>query len=101
MSVALWPVCEDGQEHELVDEGVVLLEAAAELDALAEAAGRVPLTAFDAYVDVPEETQTARAAERIAALSDLPVSWHDPVEAVLTLNALIAGVRDEYMRDCL
>jgi hypothetical protein len=97
MSIALWPVFADHHEHGLVDEGAVLLAAAEELDALAAAAGHTPLTGFDAYADVPEEVvaERAMAAEGVPDLSDLPVTWHAPADAVATLDALIAGASGE------
>lgn len=103
MSIALWPVFEDGREHGLVDEGAVLLDACDELDERALAAGRAPLSGFDAYADVPEEVvaERAMAAEGVPDLSDLPVSWHEPADAVATLDVLVAGTGDEHVRDCL
>ncbi len=94
MSIALWPVFEDRQEHGLVDEGAILLDVSDELDAIAQSAGRAPLTAFDAYIDVPEDVleQRAMEADGLPDLSDLPATWHDPADAVSTLDALVSGV---------
>jgi hypothetical protein len=39
MSLVLWPVVEDGQEHSLGDESVPVFRAHEELDAIAAAAG--------------------------------------------------------------
>lgn len=93
MSVALWPAFEDGHGHALVDEGTVLLDAVDELDALAESACVRPLSSFDAYAEVPEAVivELAEAAEGIPDLSGFPATWHDPAEAVATLDLLIAG----------
>src|SRR5262249_39268529 len=55
MSVSLWPVFEDGQKHSLWDEGVLVLDAYEDLDAIASAAGSVPLSAFDQHADVPDD----------------------------------------------
>lgn len=112
MSIALWPVFEDHHEHGLVDEGAVLLDVGEELDGIADAAGRTPLWGFDAYIEVPEEVMEQRvmAAEGVPDLSDFPVAWHDPAEAVMTLDALVSGIdsapwEGEYDRelvlDCL
>jgi hypothetical protein len=112
VSVALWPVFEDQHPHDLVDEGAVLLDVGDRLDALAEKAGRTPLSSFDAYVEVPEDVVADRvlAGDGIPDLSDYPVSWHDPADAVATLDTLLAVVgstrwRGEHDRglvlDCL
>lgn len=90
MSIALWPVFADDHEHGLVDEGAVLLDVVDDLDALAAAAGRMPLTGFDAYAAVPDEVVAERAHDGMPDLSDFPVTWHDPADAVATLDALIA-----------
>lgn len=80
VSDALWPVFEDGYEHSLCDEGVALLRSYEDLDAIAEAAGRMPLSAFDEHADVPDDviSQLAEMAQDIPDLSGFPVVWHDP-----------------------
>ncbi|HEX6360221.1 hypothetical protein [Actinophytocola sp.] len=101
MSIALWPVFADDHEHGLVDEGVVLLDAADELDEIAAAAGRTPLTGFDAYSAVPDEVVAERAHDGMPDLSDFPVTWHDPADAVATLDTLIAAATSEELREAL
>lgn len=94
MSLALWPVFEDQHGHGLVDEGAVLLDVSDELDGIATAAGRTPLSGFDAYADVPDQVMAERAmaAEGVPDLSDLPTAWHDPADAVATLDTLMARI---------
>jgi hypothetical protein len=94
MSVALWPVFEDGREHSLCDEGVPLLRAYEDLDAIARAAGHLPLSAFDAHADVPADViaRLHEEAQDIPDLADFPVVWHDPADAVATLDAILAAL---------
>jgi hypothetical protein len=93
MSVALWPAFEDGQKHGLCDEGVSVLRAYEDLDAIAKAAGRKPLSAFDQHADVPDDViaQLAEEAQDIPDLSGFPVVWHDPADAVATLDVLLSA----------
>ena len=94
MSVALWPVFEDGQTHSLCDEGVPVLRAYEELGAIAAAAGRMPLEAFDEHADVPA-TAVAHLAEEAQDLPDLsgfPVVWHDPADAVATIDVILSAL---------
>jgi hypothetical protein len=94
MSVALWPVFEDGHKHSLCDEGISLLRAYKDLDAIARAAGHMPLSAFDEHADVPDEIigQLAEEAQDIPDLSGFPVVWHDPADAVATLEVILSAV---------
>jgi hypothetical protein len=94
MSVALWPVFEDGHKHNLCDEGISLLRAHQDLDAIARAARRMPLSAFDEHADVPDEIigQLAEQAQDIPDLSGFPVVWHDPADAVATLDVILSAV---------
>jgi hypothetical protein len=94
MSDALWPVFEDGQKHSLCDEGISLLRASEDLDAMAAAAGRMPLSAFDEHADVPDEVvaQLAGQAHDLPDLSGFPVLWHDPSDAVATLDAILSAL---------
>jgi hypothetical protein len=114
MSDALWPVFEDGRKHSLCDEGAPLFRAYEDLDAIATAAGCMPLEAFDEHADVPPDVvaQRAEEAQDIPDLSDFPVVWHDPANAVATLDAILsalaapdlAGVDwddPEYLVECL
>lgn len=55
MSDAVWPVFEDGRKHSLCNEGALVLRAHQHLDAIATAAGRMPLSAFDEHADVPDD----------------------------------------------
>jgi hypothetical protein len=64
MSVDLWPVFEDGHKHGLGVEGITLFRAYEDLDAIAMAAGRMPLSAFDAHADVPDEVIEQRPKRR-------------------------------------
>ena len=91
MSVALWPVFEDAKKHSLCDEGVAVLRAYKELDAIAVAAGRMPLDAFDEHADVPATVvaHLAEEAQDLPDLSDFPVVWHDPVDAVATIDVIL------------
>jgi hypothetical protein len=114
MSDAVWPVFEDGYKHSLCDEGVPVLRAHQDLDAIAMAAGRMPLSAFDEHADVPADVvaQLAEEAQDIPDLSGFPVVWHDPADAVATLDVILsalaspdparAGREDpEYLMHCL
>jgi hypothetical protein len=94
MSVDLWPVFEDGHKHSLGVEGITLFRAYEDLDAIARAAGYMPLSAFDAHADVPDEVieQLAEAAQDIPDLSGFPVVWHDPADAVATLDVILSAV---------
>jgi hypothetical protein len=95
MSVALWPVFEDSRPHHLGDEGAVLLDVLAELDVIAEGVGRTPLSAFHRYVNVPAEIFRQRvreAQEDDPDLPDFPVVWHNPADAVATLDTLWSTV---------
>jgi hypothetical protein len=93
MSVALWPVFEDGQMHSLCDEGVPVLRACEELDAIAVAAGRMPLEAFDKHADLPATAiaQLAEEARDLPDLSGFPVVWHDPADAVATIDVILSA----------
>lgn len=94
MSVALWPVFEDGQKHGLCDEGVPVLRAREKLDAMAVAAGRMPLAAFDEHADVPAAVvaQLAEEAQDLPDLSGFPVVWHDPADAVAAIDTILSAV---------
>jgi hypothetical protein len=94
MSLALWPVFEDGQKHSLCDEGVPVLRAYEELDAIAVAAGHKPLEAFDQHADVPASVvaQLAEEAHDLPDLSDFPVVWHDPADAMATIDVIISAL---------
>jgi hypothetical protein len=94
MSDALWPVFEDGYAHSLCDEGISVPRASEDLDAMAAAAGRVPLSAFDEHADVPAEVvaQLAEQAHDLPDLSGFPVLWHDPSDAVATLDVLLSAL---------
>jgi len=94
MSLALWPVFKDGQKHSLCDEGVPVFRAYEELDAIAVAAGRRPLESFDEHADVPAAV-VARLAEEAQDLPDLsafPVVWHDPADAVATIDGILSAL---------
>ena len=114
MSAAVWPVFEDGYKHNLCDEGAPVLRAYQDLDALATAAGRIPLSAFDEHADVPDDViaQLAEEAQDIPDLSGFPVVWHDPADAVATLDVILSALASpdparpgrenpEYLADCL
>jgi hypothetical protein len=94
MSVSLWPAFEDGQKHSLWDEGVLVLSAYEDLDAIGSAAGYVPLSAFDQHADVPEDViaRLAEEAQDEPDLSGFPVVWHDPADAVATLDVLLSAI---------
>jgi hypothetical protein len=94
MSVALWPVFEDGVKHGLSDEGVPVLRAYEALDAIAEAAGQLPLEAFDQHADVPDDVlaQLAEEAQDEPDLSGFPVVWHDPADALATIDVILAAL---------
>jgi len=94
MSVALWPVFEDGQKHSLCDEGVPVLRAYEELDAIAVAAGHMPLEAFGEHADVPAGVvaQLAEEARDLPDLSGFPVVWHDPADAVATIDVILSAL---------
>jgi hypothetical protein len=94
MSFALWPVFEDGHKHSLCDEGKPLLRAYEALDAIATAAGHMPLSAFDEHADVPADViaQRAEEANDIPDLSDFLVVWHDPADAVATLDVILSAL---------
>jgi hypothetical protein len=94
MSFALWPVFEDGHNHSLCDEGISVLRAYEALDAIATAAGRMPLEAFDEHADVPADVVAQRAEEAmdIPDLSDFPVVWHHPADAVATLDVILSAL---------
>ena len=94
MSIALWPVFEDGQTHSLCDEGVTVLRAHEELDAIAVAAGRMPLEAFDEHAGVPATVvaQLAEEARDLPDLSGFPVVWHDPADAVATIDVILSAL---------
>jgi len=114
MSLALWPVFEDGQKHSLHNEGVPVFRSYEELDAIAVAAGYMPLEAFDEHADVPADVvaQLAEEARDLPDLSGFPVVWHDPADAVETINVILSGLaspdldwggrdRPEDVADCL
>jgi hypothetical protein len=94
MSIALWPVFEDGHKHTLCDEGISPLRAYKQLDAIAIAAGHMPLEAFDAHADVPADvvTQLAEEAQDLPDLSGFPVVWHDPTDAVATIDVILSAL---------
>ena len=94
MGFTVWPVYEDGQEDSLGDEGQSLLRAHEELDTMARAAGRTPLSAFDEHADVPDEViaRMAEEAQDLPDLSGFPVVWHDPADAVATLDVLLSAI---------
>ena len=95
MSIALWPVFEDDHKHGLCDEGISPLRAYERLDAIAAAAGYRPLEAFDQHADVPDDV-VARLAEAaqdgLPDLSGFPVAWHDPADAVATIDVILAAL---------
>lgn len=113
MSFALWPVFEDGHKHSLCDEGKSVLRAYEALDAIATAAGQMPLEAFDEHADVPADVIAQRAEEEqdLPDLSDFPVVWHDPADAVATLDVILSALASpdpacadedpEELADCL
>jgi hypothetical protein len=91
MSVALWPVLENGVAHSLCDEGAVLSSVMDELDAISRAASRGSLfLAFDKHAGLDPKELMARADADDAGL---PVSWHDPREALAVIDVLIDGVK--------
>lgn len=94
MSFALWPVFEDGKKHSLCDEGVPVFRAYEKLDAMAVAAGRKPLEAFDEHADVSAGVvaQLAEEAQDLPDLSGFPVAWHDPADAVATIDAILSAL---------
>ena len=94
MSIALWPVFEDGQKHNLCDEGVPVLRAYEELDAIAVAAGHMPLEAFDEHADVPANVvaQLAEETQDMPDLSGFPVVWHDPADAVAAIDVILSAL---------
>jgi hypothetical protein len=100
MSVALWPVFEDGHKHTLCDEGISPLHAYQRLDAIAVAAGRLPLEAFDQHADVPADVvaQLAEQARDLPDLSGFPVVWHDPADAVATIDAILSALASPDLR---
>ena len=65
-----------------------------DLDAIALAAGRMPLSAFDAHADVPGDVIAQLAEERhdIPGLSGFPVVWHDPADGVATLDVMLSAL---------
>jgi hypothetical protein len=94
MSVALWPIFEDGRKHSLCDEGVPVLRAYEDLDAIAMAAGRMPLSAFDGHADVPDDVlaRLAEDAQDEPDLSGFPIVWHDPADAVATVDVILSAL---------
>jgi hypothetical protein len=94
MSIALWPVFEDGHKHALCDEGISPLRAYKRLDVIAVAAGHMPLEAFDQHADVPADVvaQMAEEAQDLPDLSGFPVVWHDPADAVATIDVLLSAL---------
>ena len=94
MSIALWPVFEDGHKHTLCDEGISPLRAYKDLDAIAVAAGQMPLEAFDEHADVPADVvaQLAAEARDLPDLSGFPVVWHDPADAVATIDVILSAL---------
>jgi hypothetical protein len=94
MSDAVWPVFEDGRKHSLCDEGAPVLRAHQHLDAIATAAGRMPLLAFDEHADVPDDVfvQLAEEAMDLPDLSGFPAVWHDPADAVATLDVILSAL---------
>lgn len=101
MSDALWPVFEDGHKHSLCDEGTSVLRASDDLDAMAAAAGHMPLSAFDEHANVPTDVvaQLAEKAHDVPDLSGFPVLWHDPSAAVATLDAILSALRSQGSAD--
>ncbi len=87
MSFALWPVFEDGQEHSPGDEGAPVFRAYKELDAIAVAAGHMPLEAFDEHADVPaavvaqlaEEARTCRTSLASRSSGTTPLTQWQPL----------------------
>jgi hypothetical protein len=94
MSVALWPVFKDGVKHSLWHEGVQVLRAYEALDAIAIGAGHMPLEAFDQHSDVPTNVvaQLAEEAQDLPDLTGFPVVWHDPADAVATINVILSAL---------
>lgn len=94
MSVALWPVFEDGKKHNLCDEGVSVVRAYEELGAIAVAAGYTPLEAFGEHADVPANVvaQLAEDAQDMPDLSGFPVVWYDPADAVATIDVILSAL---------
>ena len=94
MSLALWPVFEDGRKHSLCNEGVQVFRTFQELDAIAVAAGHMPLESFDGHADIPDDVfaQLAEEAQDLPDLSGFPVVWHDPADAVATIDVLLAAL---------
>jgi hypothetical protein len=114
MSLALWPVFEDGHKHGLCDEGEPVFRVYEQLDAIAVAAGHMPLEAFDQHADVPAGlvAQLAEEAKDVPDLSGFPVVWHDPADAVATIDVILSALaspdlewdgwdRPEEIADCL
>jgi hypothetical protein len=94
MSVALWPVFEDGQKHSLCDEGVPVLRAHEKLGAIAIDAGHMPLEAFDEHAAVPAAVvaQLADESQDLPDLSGFPIVWHDPADAMATIDAVLSAL---------
>lgn len=71
-----------------------MLRADKELDAIAVAAGHMPLEAFDEHADVPAAvvTQLAEEARDLPDLSGFPVVWHDPADAVATIDVVLSAL---------
>lgn len=90
-----------------------MLRAYEALDTIATAAGQLPLEGFDERADVPADVVAQRAEEAmdIPDLSDFPVVWHDPADAVAILDAILSALASpdracadedpEELADCL
>jgi hypothetical protein len=87
-------VFEDGHKHSLGDEGVPVLRAYQKLDAIAVAAGHMPLEAFDSHADVPAAVvaQLAEQAQDLPDLSGFPVVWHDPASTVASIDVILSAL---------
>jgi hypothetical protein len=58
------------------------------------AAGHIPLSAFNPHADVPDEVieQLAQETQDLPDLSGFPVVWHDPADAMATLDVILSAV---------
>lgn len=71
-----------------------MLRAYEELDAIAVAAGHMSLEAFDEHADVSAAVvgQLAEEAQDLPDLSGFPVVWHDPADAVATIDVVLSAL---------
>ncbi|GAA2114101.1 hypothetical protein [Actinomadura alba] len=76
MSLALWPVFEDGRSHGLTDEGVTLLESP-----LAD-----PLLRFDAYAALMIPDHFTGDPDGLVVGAE--PSWYEPRDAIRTIDAI-------------